>query len=410
MSGQNEYKVYSYRWVILLLYVGAACVIQLMWATFFSVTTTAGEYYGFFDHVEAERAIGALSLIFMVGMLVISIPSLAAFEKYGYKKSVGFGAVLTGAAALARGFLGDDYVAVVVCTVAFAVAQPFILNAVGLVAGRWFPANERATANGVGILASFVGIMLGLIFTPVLLEGGMEFKQMLMVYGVIAAVIGLLFVIFSREAPPTPASAEDAVPRSSFLEGLKLVLKKKDFVLGAFVFFCTLGVFNTFFTLIEPILGYFSNNQIDSTSIGLVGVITLGAGIIGSIFIPILSDKDKRQRRKPYMVGANLIGFLGFGSIMMMNGFGGFALSTCLYGLFAIGCGPVILTYCAEIGYPASEGTSEGLLMFAGNVGGVLFLGIAGLFGGNHSITMGFMFGIFVLCFALLCILREKNK
>ena len=410
MSEQNEYKVYSYRWVILLLYAGVACVIQLMWATFFSVTTTAGEFYGFLDPVDAERAIGALSLIFMVGMLAISIPSLAAFEKYGYRKSVGFGAALTGVAALARGFLGDDYIAVVVCTVAFAVAQPFILNAVGLVAGRWFPANERATANGIGVLASFVGIMLGLIITPVLLEGGMGFKEMLMVYGVVAAVIGLLFVIFSREAPPTPASAEDAVPRSSFVEGLKQLMKKKNFVLGAFVFFCTLGVFNTFFTLIEPILSYFSNNQIDATSIGLVGVITLGAGIIGSIFIPILSDKDKLQRRKPYMVGANLIGFLGFGSIMMMSGFGGFALATCLYGLFAIGSSPVILTYCAEIGYPASEGTSEGLLMFAGNVGGVLFLGIASLFGGNHSITMGFMFGIFILCFALLCILKEKSK
>lgn len=410
MAEQSEYKAYSYRWIVLLMYAGVALVIQLMWATFFSVTTTAGEYYGFTDPVDAERVIGLLSLIFMIGMLVMSIPSLAAFEKFGYRKSVGFGALLTGVAALARGFWGDVYLAVLICTVAFAIAQPFILNAVGLVAGKWFPANERATANGVGVLASFVGIMLGLIITPVLLEGGMEFKQMLMIYGVIAAAVALFFIIFTKEAPPTPASAEDAVPRSSFTEGLKSLMKKRDFILGAFVFFCTLGVFNTFFTLIEPILNHFSGNGIDPTEIGIVGVITLGAGIVGSIVIPILSDKDKYRRRKPYMVGANLIGFLGFGSIMLMNGFSGFALSTCLYGLFAIGCGPVILTYCAEIAYPTSEGTSEGLLMFAGNVGGVLFLGIAGLFGGNHSLSMGFMFGIFVLCFILLCILKEKNK
>ena len=410
MAEQNEYKAYSYRWVVLLLYAVAACVIQLMWATFFSVTTVAGEYYGYPDPVDAERVIGLLSLIFMIGMLVMSIPSLAAFEKFGYKKAVGFGMLLTGVAALARGFWGDIYTAVLVCTIAFAIAQPFILNAVGLVAGKWFPANERATANGVGVLASFIGIMLGLIITPVLLEGGMEFKQMLMLYGAIAAVAALLFIIFTKESPPTPASAEDAIERSGFTEGIKLLLKKRDFVLGAFVFFCTLGVFNTFFTLIEPILNHFSGGGIDPTEIGIVGVATLGTGIIGSVVIPLLSDKDKYRRRKLYMVGANLIGFLGFGSIMLMSGFGGFTLSACLYGLFAIGSAPVILTYCAEVGYPASEGTSEGLLMFMGNVGGVLFLGIAGLFGGNHSLSMGFMFGIFVLCFTLMCILKEKTS
>ena len=60
--------------------------------------------------------------------------------------------VLTGACSLLRGIFGDSYAAVVATTVGFAVAQPFILNAPGLVAGKWFPENERATANSVGML------------------------------------------------------------------------------------------------------------------------------------------------------------------------------------------------------------------------------------------------------------------
>ena len=106
-----------------------------MWTTFFSIITQAWQYYGFTDAQEGENAISLLSIIFMAGMIVLSIPVMAAFEKYGFKKAVGFGVVLTGICAIVRGVFGDSYTAVLVATVGFAVAQPFLLNSPGLVAG-----------------------------------------------------------------------------------------------------------------------------------------------------------------------------------------------------------------------------------------------------------------------------------
>ncbi len=404
-----DIKVYPYRWVVLVLYLLITAMIQVMWATFFSITTEAWKYYGYTDAAKGENAISLLSIIFMVGMIVLSIPSLAAFEKWGFKKSVGFGALLTGVCGLARGFLGDNYTLVLVATIGFAIAQPFILNAPGLVAGKWFPENERATANGVGVLANYVGIAGGLIITPILLEAGMTIKGILMAYGIASAVIALLFLVFVKEKPPTPPCAEEDAGRVDFIEGFKTAFKKKDFLLTVIIFFCLLGVFNTFFTLIEPIMNSMTSGAVDATQAGMIGVIVLVLGIIGSFIISMFSDKDKLHRRRPYMIIANIVGLVAFALFMVLGNYTGMIIAAVLYGFFTVGSAPVVLTFAAETAYPTSEGTSEGLLMFAGNVGGVVLLGVSSLFGSNHQWTMIGMIAVSVISLVLMFLTKERK-
>jgi MFS family permease len=402
-------RIYSYRFVVLAAYLIVTVMIQLLWATFFSVTTSAWKFYGFTDAAAGENAISLLSIIFMVGMIVLSIPSLAVFEKWGFKKSVGFGALLMGVFGLVRGFFGDSYAVVVAATVGFSVAQPFILNAPGLVAGKWFPENERATANGIGLLANYLGMAIGLLVTPVILDGGATIKDILLIYGVAAAVAAVLFLIFAKEAPPTPPCSEEEAFRSSFGEGVKTALKKKDFLFSILMLFCLLGVFNTFFTMIEPLLASMTGGTLDSTAAGIVGVVILFTGIVGSFAVSMISDKDKLQRRLPYMIACNVIGLIGFVLFLLLGDYTGMLIAGVLYGLFTVGSAPVILTFAAEAAYPTSEGTSEGLLMFAGNVGGVLFLGLASLFAGNHR---GIMIALSVagaLSVGLMLLSRETK-
>ena len=300
MSQTNTtYRVYGYRWLVLALYGLATVVIQLMWTTFFSITTEAWQFYGFSDAQAGENAISMLSVIFMVGMIVLSVPTMAIFEKAGFKKSVGFGVVLTGICAMVRGIWGSSFTAVLIATVGFAVAQPFILNAPGLVAGKWFPENERATANSVGMLCNYVGMCVGLLLTPLLLQAGHDVRGMLIIYGVIGAITAVLFVVFVKEQPPTPPCAPELAKRESFGAGMKSVMKKRGFVLTLVTFFFLLGVFNIFFTMIEPILKTCSGGAVDATQVGVAGVVILVAGIVGSLVISMLSDKDARRRRLP---------------------------------------------------------------------------------------------------------------
>lgn len=406
MKEQN-YQVYGYRWVVLGIYGLCTGVIQLMWTTFFSITTDAWKYYGFTDATKGESAISLLSIIFMAGMIIVSIPSLAAFERFGFKKAVGFGVVLTGICALLRGLFGDSYTLVLVMTVGFAIAQPFLLNSPGLVAGKWFPERERATANSVGLLCSYFGMCVGLLLTPVLLESGMTIKSMLMTYGAVGVVSAILFLIFVKEKPPTPPCPEELAGRSDFKEGIKFALKKKNFILALLMFFCVFGVFNTFFTMIEPILRNLTNEGVDATQVGIIGVIILGIGIIGSLIISLISDKDKQHKRLPYMIVVNIIGCVGFALFLAMKGFGGLAIAAAIYGFFIVGGAPLTLTFAAESCYPTSEGTSEGLLMFMGNVAGVIFLGAAGLFGTNHRMLMMAMIAVTVFYIVLMFFAKE---
>lgn len=276
-----------------------------------------------------------------------------------------------------------------------------------VVAGKWFPESERATANSVGLLCSYLGMCVGLLLTPVMLEGGMTIKGMLMVYGIVGVVSAILFIVFVKEKPPTPPCSEDEAGRTDFKEGILSALKKKNFVLALLMFFCMFGIFNTFFTMIEPILRNLSNDGVDATQVGVIGVIILGIGIIGSVIISLVSDKDRRHRRLPYMIIANIIGCIGLALFMVLQGFGGLAVVAALYGFFIVGGAPLVLTFAAESCYPTSEGTSEGLLMFAGNVAGVIFLGAASLFGTNHRMLMMAMVAATVFYIILMFFARE---
>ena len=284
-------------------------------------------------------------------MIVLSVPTMAIFEKAGFKKSVGFGVVLTGVCAMVRGIWGDSFTAVLIATFGFAVAQPFILNAPGLVAGKWFPENERATANSVGMLCNYVGMCVGLLLTPILLQGGCDIRRMLLIYGVVGAATAVLFVIFVKEQPPTPPCAPELAERESFGAGMKSAMKKRGFVLAMVVFFFLLGVFNIFFTMIEPILRTCSGGAVDATQVGVAGVVILVAGIAGNLIISMISDRDARRRRLPYAAGANVLGVIGLALFIFAKGMPMIIAAAVLYGGFTVGSAPLLMTFAAGVSH-----------------------------------------------------------
>src|SRR5512136_2991079 len=183
---------------MLLAFMFAVAMNQLMWITFASITGEAAKFYG-----VSDLSIGILSLSFMIVYIIVSIPASWAIDTYGIRIAVGIGAALTGLFGLLRGVLASDYNLVLISQVGIAIGQPFILNAVTKVAARWFPLNERATASGLGSLAIYVGILVGLALTPILtLAVGLP--GMLLIYGVGALAAAVVFLIFAREHPLTP--------------------------------------------------------------------------------------------------------------------------------------------------------------------------------------------------------------
>jgi len=357
---EHGIKIYGYRWVVLAAFVVLAAMTQVLWISFAPVTREAAKFFG-----QSDLMIGLLSMVFMVVYVLIVIPSAWVIDTLGFKTAVSIGAVLTGAFGLARGLLADSFTGVFLCQVGLAVGQPFVLGAITTLAARWFPAEERATASGLGTLALYLGPLAAMLLSPVLVvRVGMS--KMLTIYGLAAAAAALLFLILAKDRPPTPAGRDE---RALMFDGLKSMLKRRDFLFLLAIFFIGLGLFNSVSTWIEDIV---RPRGFTIAQAGLTGGLMLIGGILGAVVMPLLSDK--LRRRKPFIVLALaglLPGLLGltFAAgpfLVMLSGFG--------IGFFLLSAGPIGFQYAAEITHPAPEGTSNSLLLVAGQVSGIAFI------------------------------------
>jgi len=360
---EPSYEVYGYRYTVLLVYMLAVAVNQLLWITFASITSDAAAYYG-----VSFLSIGLLSMSFMIVYIVVSIPASWVIDTYGIRVAVGIGAVLTGAFGLLRGLVAADYTWVLVAQLGIAVGQPFILNATTAVAVRWFPVQERATAAGLGSLAMYLGIIVGLVLTPYVTIGS-GIQGTLIAYGVFSALAAVVFLAAARENPPTPPCAPDQEARSLVFDGLKDILRKRDFVILLVVFFVGLGVFNAVTTWIEDIL---RPRGFSATQAGIVGGVMIIGGIVGAVLVPSLSDRYRR--RVPFMVASLAGAVVGLVGVTFATGYGLLLASAALLGLSLLSAGPVGFQYGAEIALPAPEGTSTGLLLLMGQISGIAFI------------------------------------
>ena len=185
--GDSSVRAYGYRYVVLIMFMAVIAANQLLWISFAPITGAAASFYG-----VSDLAIGLLSMIFMIVFIAVSIPASWVVDTYGIRVGVGIGAVLTGVFGLLRGLLASDYTWVLIAQIGIAVGQPFVLNAITKIAGRWFPLRERATATGMGSLAIYLGIFVGLALTPFLVLRA-SIPTMLLAYGIVSLLIAVFF-------------------------------------------------------------------------------------------------------------------------------------------------------------------------------------------------------------------------
>jgi MFS family permease len=382
--------------------MGVIAANQLAWITFAPITSVAAKYYG-----VPDLSIGLLSMSFMIVYIFVSIPASWTIDTYGFKVAVGIGAVLTGVFGLARGLAADNYTLVLISQIGIAIGQPFILNALTKVAARWYPIQERATASGLGSLAMYMGIVLGMMLTPYLVLRS-SINSMLLVYGVVALIVGALFLIFAREHPPTPASPPGQEERSLVFDGLKQMMRMRDFILLMAIFFIGLGVFNSVTIWIEDILrprGY------SILQAGVVGGLMVIGGILGALVLPALSDRYRK--RVPFIILALAAATLGLVGIAFVENYSLLLLSAFVMGFFLLSAGPIGFQYGAEITYPAPEGTSNGMLLLMGQISGILFILGMDLFKnpgtGSMSASLLVLSGLMVVGLLLSTRLTESS-
>lgn len=395
---ENRYAVYGYRWVVLAVFMFVNLTIQTLWISYASITGPAAQFYGVTD-----LEIGLLAMVFMLAFLPLSIPVSWVIDTYGFWLAVGIGVILMGVFGVLRGLAGENYMLVLVSTIGIAIAQPFLLNAWTKVPANWFSPEERATAVGLVTLSNLVGTALGLVLTPILIEDT-PIPTVQLIYGGLAAFSSVLFLLLSREHPPTPPCPPGMEVRALMLDGLKNALKNRMFWLYLIVSFVGLGIFNGITTWVENIV---RTRGFTPTDAGTLGALMLVGGVLGAVIIPPFSDRQ--HKRKPYLFLGIVLAIPGLIGLTFATSFPLLLVSAFGLGFFLVSTSPIGMQYAAEITHPTPEGTSNGLIQLFGQASVVFVYIMDALKNPDGSFTPGLLLAVGLLVVSAVLITQLKD-
>lgn len=393
----------AYRWVVMLAFMAVVAINQMLWITYAPVTSEASSFY----QVDT-LSIGLLSMSFMIVYILVSVPASWIIDRFGIRIGVGTGAILTGIFGFVRGLSGNSYSLALFAQVMIAVGQPFILNAITSVAARWFPPEDRATASGLGSLSIYLGILAGMLVTP-MLSTSYGISRMLLIYGIVSMIPAALFFVLVKERPAGMPVLKEPEVRSLMFDGLRETFKSRDFLFLLAIFFVGLGVFNAVSTWIEDLL---KPRGFSIAQAGISGGLMILGGIVGAVVLPTYSDKSKK--RVPFLLISILGATVGLAGVTYAGSYVLLLVSAFVLGFFLLSAGPIGFQYGAEITRPVPEGTSNGLLLLMGQISGILFIFGMEMFKspvtGSMTGSLNIMLALMVIALLLCTRLKEPEQ
>jgi len=410
-------RVYPYRWVVLSALMAVILASEMQWLVLAPISRAAGAFYG--SQIPPESLIGPdlLTLIHLIVFVFFSIPSTLIIDKVGLKWTLRSSAIFLALFGLVKGIGSYNFYVVVTAQVGLSIAHALILNNVTLVTARWFPLRERGFAIGLVSLAQYLGLFLIMIISPRLVvtnpsmsEYGSGISSLLFWLGIITAVGAVAVLFLFKEKPPTPSSQEP-FEVESYITSFKMLLHKKH--MGGFIaiFGLVWGLFNVFIAKIDSITAFIGVQN----SNGLVGVLLLAGGMVGSVIVPFLSDYTRKRKMYFFicMVGV-FVGVLVFASIPLFDTLLesttllGYVAAT-IVGFFFQSAIPLGYQYASELSYPVKEASSQGVLLLNGHLIGVALLMLMSLQGGAY-LEQVLIVGVALLFAAVLGVLFIKES
>jgi cyanate permease len=258
-----------------------------------------------------------------------------------------------------------------VLTVGLLIPQPFLINAVADLVNRHFPEAEAATATGVGTMAIFLGITLGLVVTPGLASAGGVRGSQVVYAGASLAALAVFWRLAPRPVPDRLGLPEELRMRQALARVLRSATQWKLSAALFLGFGCYLGITTWLEELLRP-------RGIDEAGAGLVaGMITI-AGMAGSVVLGATSDRCRR--RKPFLVAAGVAAAPTLWLLGHLGSLGPLLAAAFVLGFFLLAALPIAIAVASEdpsLG-PQVGSTAVGVVLLAGNLGGAVVVAALG--------------------------------
>ena len=415
-------KLSKYRWVVLAALMMISIMSQIQWLTHAPIARAADVFYAGHFNPASFLNVDFMASSYMFLYILFSIPASYFIDTYGIVKGVGLGAILTATGGAVKGLSGHSFALVITGQLILATGQPLVMNAATALTARWFPLKERAIATGLATLSLYIGILIAMIVTPMLIVSkasdpnyGNGIDSMLKIYGIITVVLSVTGMILLSEKPATPVSSEPVISLK-FTEGIRHIFRLRDMWMMVILFTIGLGIFNAISSMVDSITEYLG--VVDSN--GMIGGLMLIGGIIGAIIVPLLSDYFRKRKlfliiciigMVPGVAGIALAPFLSGGYGVNPGGAYTIALiSSFMLGFFVMSAGPIGFQYAAEVASPAPESTSQGLLIWVGQVSGIIL--VTGMSIRHKAYLPGFLISFVILAIiaAVITFLIKESK
>ncbi len=368
-----KYEVSSYRWVVLIFFILIAIVTQMIWITFAPITTESAQYFFGNESTTSLNLILLLSMVFMIVYLPVNYFASKGIERFGLKWGTGIGVILTGVFGFLRAIV-PNYWVVFAFQIMCAIGQPFVLNSFTKLAINWFPEKEKALAVSLGTVGILLGAALGMLLPGMFLSAGIDI--ILYILGGVALLFMVLYLIFVKDKPDSPPNAYSDKPMELGIKGTR-DLFRKDFLLLFILVLLGAGVFNALTTGIDLLFADMvvpSSLGLGEDAIGILGGVMILGGIVGAVVLSTLSDKFRK--RKIFLmlaVGTSTVFALLF---YFVHDFIPLLIIAFFFGFMLISALPIGFTFGAEMTYPVPEETSNGWLMWSGQLSGILLIAV----------------------------------
>ncbi|MDX6249283.1 MAG: hypothetical protein QOF10_2643 [Kribbellaceae bacterium] len=348
------------RWSAIGAFALVGAATQLVWLNFAGVTTVAAERYG-----VSESAIGWLAQVFPLLYVVLAIPAGLILDRW-FRTGLLVGAVLTAIGAAVR-LIGDDYSWLLVGQLLASVAQPFVLNAVTGITGRYLAEKDRPTGIAVGTASVFAGMVIAFVLAAVLPHAD-QLPTMLRLSAGFSVLAAVVLIVALRK--PGEHKVERRRPDRGALKvawGDPLIRRLS--LLAIFPF----GVFVAMTTFAQALLEPAGVSGETASTILLVNVV---AGVIGSAVVPVLVVR--RHAESALLVASLSATALACTALAFLPGVVMGFVAITVIGFLLLPALPIVLEL-VERRTGEAEGTGAGLIWMAGNLGGLVVATVVGL-------------------------------
>lgn len=299
----------NYRWYILFL--GITTHILVVGMSYLCMPVL-------FKEISLDLGLDLVQIGFVWG--IISLPGVffAFFsgmitDKFGASRTIGVACLLTGIIGALRG-VSNSFASLTAVMFLFGFVSLPLYSATHKAAGQWFSSKQLGLANGILAAGMGVGNMLGASISATVLSPLFgNWRNLMYVYGVVAVIVGILWLTAKRT--PGTDNLSPVLETIPFRKSIAHVVRLKSvWMLGIFTL-CMAGYSGGLMGYIPLYLR--SVGWADASADNALALFA-GVSIAGAILFSLLSDK--LGRRKIILYGAVISVIIGVGLLAIFGG------------------------------------------------------------------------------------------